>query len=218
MTLRQWLSNLSQQLGDYNSENAAQQFQHWPIDLLLSYYNEAACAIAAAKPTDYIAKKTIKLVEGQTQESPCSLVGNNMSVVDCHGSYIAPLTLIKRPPTWRGRNCADDEAGYLPTNVYRVDGAPNLFEVYPPVPEGVDVYVQVRCVESPAALTTADLDGPMPDCKYTAALTQWALFRALSGDSDVTLLQASSVHYKAFFDLLGIQMKAEAAFLERPSK
>ena len=74
MTLRQWLINLAQQLGDYNPDNAQQQFQHWPASLLLEYYNEAACAIASAKPADYVTTKVIKLVPGQTQESPCSLV------------------------------------------------------------------------------------------------------------------------------------------------
>jgi len=141
-----------------------------------------------------------------------------MSVVDCCGGFIAPLVYGRKVPTWRGRGCAVDPADYIPTNMFRADSASNLFEVYPPVPECADVWVEVRCVESPPALTDADLDSPLPDCKYKAALTQWALYRALSGDSDTTLMQASAVHYRAFFDLLGLQMKADAMFMERPTK
>lgn len=216
MTLRQWLENLAMQLGDYHPGNASLQFQHWPRSLLLSYYNEAACAIASAKPADYIKSKVIKLVAGSTQTSPCALVGAVTEVTDCHGNHIAFIIPLKKTPTWRGRSCETDS--YLPTTSYRVDGAPSSFEVYPPVPSGADTYVRVRCVEPPTALTDADLDSAVPSCKYSAALTQWALFRALSGDSDTTLASNSQTHYKAFFDLLGIQMKADAVFLERPTK
>lgn len=217
MTLRQWLENLARQLGDFHQGNASLQFQHWPMELLLSYYNEAACAIASAKPGDYVKSKIMKLKPGVTQSGPCSIVGAVTEVVDCHGNHISFIVNIKKPPTWRGRSCGADD-GYLPTSSFRVDGATNLFEVYPPVPDGVDIYVRVRCVEMPTALTSADLDSAVPPCKYAAALTQWALFRALSGDSDTSLASNSQIHYKAFFDLLGIQAKAEAAFMERPTK
>jgi hypothetical protein len=212
MTLRQWLINLATQLGDYHPGNAALQFQHWPQGLLLSYYNDAACWIASQKPSDYIKTRIVKLQPGTTQVTCCALVGAVTEHVTSAGEYISTITTIKKLPTWRGSGCSSD-ADYSPLNAYRVDSDPDSFEIYPPVPSCGCYYVKIRCSNPPATLDASDLDKELPACKYSAALTEWALYRALSGETDTSLISNAQMHYKAFFDLLSIQQKAEQAFL-----
>lgn len=213
MTLDVWLKNLSTQLGDFQEDDSSQQFVHWPKDLLLSYYNDAVGVIASLKPQDYTTTQIVRLLPGSTQTTCCTRIGPVTEFVDKYGRFISRIRASKKASTWLGTDaCAD--GCYKPDGTYKLDEALNSFEISPPVPETGEYYVKVRCSGAPPALTEADLANPVPPSKYSAAITEWALYRAFSGETDLALLNMAQLHYKVFSDLLGLQMKAETAFLK----
>lgn len=211
MSLRSFIESVSRSLGDYDSENAGNSFIHWSEADLLRWYNEAMCLIATYKPQDFAKTKILRLRPGTTQFACCNNIGSTVALVTKDGEHIKYLrsstAKITQNP-WRGRKCSTNAAGYEPDNVIKIDDSGDTFEIHPPVPDKGGYYVQIRCVQSPAAMTAADLDGETSDCRYDAAARQWMLFSALSGQTDSGMLNAAQIHYKAFWDMLGIQQKS----------
>jgi hypothetical protein len=213
MTLDQWLKLTSQQLSDYQATQPDQQFVHWSQELLLSYYNDATAYIASLKPQDFVSTVVIRLLPGSTQNTCCEFVGKVTEQVDSVGNFLANIRSIKTTPTWLGSTICKTAGDYAPTATYRVDDAPNSFAIWPPVPATGAYYVKIRCSQAPAPITSANLSASLPASKFSAAITEWALYRALSGETDTALMNAAGLHYKAFFELLGMQNKAAAAFI-----
>ena len=212
MFVSSWLKNIATQLSDYQEEDASQQFVHWSKDLLLSYYNDASCYIASLKPQDYIRPVVVRLLPGSTQNTCCAVVGNVTEHVTESGSYISRILNVKSLPTWKGTAVCATTGSYAPQQTYRSSEALNSFDIYPPVPSTGAYYVKILCSQAPNEVSVANLAVQMPPCKYNAAITEWVLYRALSGETDTALISASQLHYKAFTDLMGIQSKAEMAF------
>lgn len=216
MTLRNYLSNIAKSLGDFDEEDASAQFKHWSLSTLLDWYNEAMCIIATHKPQDFVKTKVMKLQAGTTQVSCCKQVGAAIEYTDARGQhigYLRPLDGKSAVRPWRGSSCAPQiTAAYAPTNVWRMDSASDSFEIYPPVPNAGDYYVKIRCVETPAAKDIGNLDEDQGDCRYCAAAYEWVLYKALSAETDAGMLQAGQTHYKAFFDIIGVQIKSMERF------
>jgi hypothetical protein len=213
MTLDQWLRLTAIQLSDFSDSQPDQQHIHWPKDLLLSYYNDATAYIASLKPADHVTTVVIRLLPGSTQNTCCEFVGKVTEQVDSVGNFIANIRSIKTTPTWLGSTVCNTSNTYSPSATYRIDDAPASFAIWPPVPATGAYYVKIRCSQAPAPITSANLSVALPASKFSAAITEWALYRALSGETDTALMNAAALHYKAFFELLGLQNKAAAAFL-----
>lgn len=217
MTLRSYLETIATSLGDFDKEDANSSYQHWSLDTLLTWYNEAMCIIATYKPGDFVKTKIMKLQPGTIQLPCCNQVGTAVEFTDARGkhiSYLRPLDAKTAVRPWRGLSCITPIASkYVPTNTWKMDGASDSFEIYPPAPEFGNYYVKFRCVQSPAGLTTAELDSDQKDCRYNAPAAEWILFKALSGETDTQLIASAQLHYKAFFDLLGVQVKSMDKFM-----
>lgn len=211
MTLRLFIESVSRSLGDYDAENAGNSFIHWSEADLLRWYNEAMCLVATYKPQDFVKTKILRLRPGTTQFACCNNIGSTVALVKKDGTHIKYLRTSTAKITqnpWRGRKCSSTAAGYEPDNVIRLDDSGETFEVHPPVPEVGGYYVQIRCVQSPEPKTSAELDEATSDCRYDAPARQWMLFSALSGQTDAAMINAAQIHYKAFWDMLGIQQKS----------
>jgi hypothetical protein len=223
MTLRDYLASVAKSLGDFDESDVGAQYQHWDLKSLLAWYNEAMCLVSTYKPQDFVKTKVMKLQPGTTQTACCKQIGAAMEYTDARGQHIAylrPLDSKTAVRPWRGSVCATQTApnqSYAPTNTWRMDSATDSFEVYPPVPNAGDYYVKIRCIEQPPAKDIGNLDDGQGDCRYCAAASEWIMYKALSGETDVGMLQASQMHYKAFFDLLGIQVKAMDKFMSQQS-
>lgn len=209
MQIQQWLELTANQLQDYHAGNPSQQFVRWSKAQLLSFFNDAACYIANMKPNDFLVTQIVKLVPGTTQTVCCPLVGTVREQVDVNGNFISRISVIKDTPTWRGSNICHTST-YKPQSVSRTDGDNSTFVVNPPVPATGDYYVKIRCA-TPPTLSTDDLSSQMPTCKYMAAINEWVMYRAFSGENDSALTSLAQLHYKAFFDLMGSQQKIEDA-------
>jgi hypothetical protein len=217
MTLRSYLENIAKSLGDFDGDDADNSHQRWELSSLLAWYNEAQCVIASYKPQDFVKTKVMKLQAGTTQNPCCNQVSAPLEYVDVNGahiSYLRPLDAKAAARPFRGATCAIlTNPTYMPKNSWKMDGASNSFEMYPPVPSNGNFYVKIRCVESPMAKDIADLDSDMGDCRYSAPASEWVMFKALSGETDTHALNNAQLHYKAFFDLMGMQVKSMEKFI-----
>jgi hypothetical protein len=206
----QLIENLAVQLSDFDKEDAGNSYVHWSKELLQSYVNDAYRMIAELKPEKFISTRIVKLQPGTTQNTCCSLVGAITEYTDSTGMFISRINAIKAPPTWRGAACPT--GAYAPMSVYRVTADPTAFEIYPPVPATGSYHVKLRCTMPPDEITSATLAEELPKGEFTAAVTEWALFRALSGDNDTSMGNLAQVHYKAWQDIIGAQDKVAKAF------
>lgn len=213
MKAEQLIENLALQLGDFDKNDASNSYVRWSKELLASYISDAYCMIAAIAPAEFVTTSIVKLQPGSTQNTCCSLVGNTVEFTDAAGTFIARVIPVKAPPTWRGATSSSD-CGYKPLSTYRASMDPTTFEIFPPVPATGSYYVKIRCTQPPAELTAANWATELPKCKYTAAVTEWAMYRALSGENDTALGNLAGLHYKAYMDIMGQQAKVAKAFAQ----
>lgn len=178
----------------------------------MSYVSDAYCMISALQPQEFITTRIIKLQPGTTQNTCCSVVGSTIDFTDKTGKFLSRINPTRMPPTWRGNNCGVGSGAYSPTSSFRASDDPKSFEIYPPVPATGSYYAKIRCTRPPEELSITRLDQELPACKFTAAVTEWALYRALSGENDTALGNLAGLHYKAWQDIMGQQSKVAKAF------
>jgi hypothetical protein len=171
--------------------------------------NEGLEVIATYKPNDFVQPFIFKLSTGSTQNPSCNVLGSVTEQVTASGQHISSIRsgTGSVPLRWNKPSCSPED--------YRVGMTYNIsknghFEVSPPVPSGVEVYVKLYCVKPPTPLGLSQMNEVMPDYRYLAPLRQWVLFRALgdSRDSAAELGEAWK-HERSFYTLLGVQYKME---------
>lgn len=211
MTLQQYLDGLASQLGDFDASDAGSSYVHWSRDTLLNWFNEAHCLVATYCPQDFVTTKIVKLQPGTSQFPCCKHTGSAIEFVNAGGghiSYLTTLTAKTASKPWRGAACfSKSSLSYKPKTTWKMDAGSDSFEVYPPVPANGDYYIKIRCVQQPAALDVGNFADEL-DCRYTGAISEWVMYKALSGENDSQLIPSAQMHYKAFFDILKIKVQA----------
>lgn len=201
MLVSEWVKHISERLSDYRKDNpAALNNRFWSTELIESFYQSAYATIASANPEDFSVTKVIRLQVGSIQSTNCDMTGQVTQFVNKDGEYLGTIRAITKRPTF-SMPCSGESNGYKPRESFNV--STKEFEIYPPVPEGCAVYVKVKCIDITAAATST-----VPP-KYSNIITEWAMFSALSGDSDTHVAGLAQVHYKAFFDLLKMQKQVD---------
>jgi hypothetical protein len=224
MLLYDWLLTVASSLND---AEPGREFHRYPLRDYLAAYNAAISLVAKHKGEDFIELVKVKLRPGKHQDARqcCSHVVGILDQIDANGNIYKQLSSSakKVKNKWRKPSCVTSAANSAPDG-YLIGGTTidtqlnGRFTVEPPVPCDVDVYVLVKCVKKVGNLTEADiatLDVDNSSFMNTAAW-HYVLARMLTGDrhagsSDST----AAVHYKMFFDLLGVAYKQEA-ILENP--
>jgi hypothetical protein len=201
MKVGQFLDTIATQLNDFDPSDASNSYVSWSKSLLASYATDAYCVIAALKPEEFISTRIVKLQPGTTQTTCCTVVGGITEYTDSTGAYISRINPLKMPPTWRGS--ARTTGHYKPESTYRASGDPTSFDIFPPVPSTGSYYVKIRCSQAPDEINPNDLTADLPPCKYKAAVNEWVMYRALSGDNDSASINLAQLHYKAFNDIMG---------------
>jgi hypothetical protein len=203
MQVSDWVTHIAERLSDYRKDNpAALNHRHWSKELIQSFYNSAYTAIANANPEDFATEKVVRLKAGTSQKNACDMVGQVTQYVDKDGNYLGTLRPISRRPSF-SLGCSD-VFNYRPRESFAVSATE--FEIYPPVPDNCAFYVKIKCID-----LTPPANGSVP-AKYQSVITEWAMFSALSGETDTTIIPLAQLHYKAFYDLLGLQRKSDEAF------
>lgn len=225
MTLKEWLRTIAFALSD---DQPSRPFQRYPVKDLIAAYNDAICLIASYRPDLFTELRTVHLTAGRHQDvrGCCVNILDVIEQTDEAGNIIRDLTGVRDTTTtvkrkWKKPSCLPrpTEDFYLISNA-TID--PNLngrFIVDPPVPCDVDAYVRVKCVEAPCELDETLIEGEFNgSCKMNSAAWHYVLARMLSGDNFEGSNQTTAqYHYRMFFDVLGIQQKAEQ-LIESPEE
>lgn len=200
---------------------------------IAEYVYDGELAVGALRPDEMQVTSDLRLVAGSRQTLPANGV-RLRGVLGNRGRDGAladgpPVRLVSRGPLddlgsslVTGFNSRrTDHAGVATATVVKEysfdEREPKRFDIYPPMPDG-DSYISIQYESVPDAyiFTNGALDPGTQETlvsdKYGAALTEWAMYRALSRQDDLT---ASTVdgnnHYRRFFEMLGITLKADTA-------
>ncbi len=88
---------------------------------------------------------------------------------------------------------------------------PQVFLVYPGVPEDTDVFVEVTYSAEPTPITTSEDAIPIPQT-FAAPIMHWILYEIFSGDSSQSNTAKAQHHMTAFYQALGVKLKADLFF------
>jgi hypothetical protein len=224
MFLRDWLVTVASALND---AEPGREFHRYPLRDYLAAYNAAMSLVAKHRAEDFLELVKVKLRPGKHQDARqcCSHVVGIVDQIDEHGNIIKQLSSSSKrvKNKWRKPSCVYSVAGavvypYYMTSTMIDTQLNGQFSVEPPIPCDVPVYVLVKCVKKVGHTTEADLATLEIDegaFMFTAAW-HYTLARMLSGDRHAGSADSTStVHYKLFFDMLGIAMRQED-ILENP--
>lgn len=217
-TYAKWFKTIAFALND---DEPNHEFTRYPLDKMVAAYNAAMCLVYKYRPDMFTEWKTVKLHAGRYQDlrGCCDQTLSVSDQVTSDGRTIKPLvgdrkteTTIKRH--WRKPSCIvrpDAPGGYVIENIDIDANMNGRFTVDPPVPEGADVYVRVKCVKGPCELTEADLNASFDaNCDMSTAAWHFVLARMLTGDRfSQTANSDMQYHYRMFFDILGVVQRQE---------
>ena len=218
MLLVDWLKTVVSALND---AEPGREFHRYPLRDVVAYYNAAMTLVAKYRCEDFIEYTKVKLRPGKYQDTRqcCANVLEIIDQIDEHGNIIKSLssTTKTKKNKWRKPSCigSASTAGGFQLFGSTIDTQMNgQFSVDPPVPCDTDVWVMVKCVRKPTpiteqtALTTSVTDGDV----HLVAAWHYILARLLTGDRHAGSADATAtIHYKMFFELLGVIMKQEDA-------
>lgn len=224
MKLYDWLLTVAAPLND---DRPGSPFKRYKMKDMLAAYNAAICLVAKYRPDLFTELRVVKLEAGIYQDvrGCCANVLDVMAQTLENGDIVKKLEGSRERPTvakrrWKKPSCIRAGTNGLPA--FMLDFASidkNLngrFEVEPPVPCDTNVWVMVKCVNPPCALTEGDalagedMDG---DCIYNVAAWHYVLARMLTGDRfSNAASQDGQYHFRMFFDLLGIVQRQEEKF------
>lgn len=222
MVIHEFLKSIAEQLGDNRPGNP---FRRYTLASLIAYYNEAMCFVAARRPDLFTGFKVIKLATGQFQDATCCGCVNVLSVVsqlnaagDTVKDFSSQDTSARSSANrtkWYRPVCRTDQPGatVVIQTVKILGGQNGAFQVYPPVPEGADVYLKVRCVQQPCGVDEAAVlagDSVPGWCQFLPAIRSYVLYRALQGDRQaVGATNEAQAERRAMYDFLQLAYDAE---------
>jgi hypothetical protein len=224
MYLRDWLITVASALND---AEPGREFHRYPLRDYVAAYNAAMSLIAKHRAEDFLDLVKVKLRPGKHQDARqcCSHVVGIVDQIDDKGNIIKQLSASSKrvKNRWRKPSCVTSATGAVVSPYYMIATTIDTqlngqFTVEPPVPCDVPVYVLVKCVKKTGNITEAQLSTLQIDessFMFTAAW-HYMLARMLSGDRHAGSADGTSaMHYKLFFDMLGVVMRQED-LLENP--
>lgn len=212
-TIDELVSRVAQQLAD-------PEFVTWTRAAIFDYFGEAACQLAANRPDAFVEVVDLTLKPGAIQTLPDEYVAFVAIEENADATVVNPVSPSDAyfSRVLRNKRCKVTDC--VVVGAYAVDVAtksPNserIFTVSPPVPFGLAPSVKASVVTKPPSycMTKGSACSGVP-CKFEAALIEWVLYRAWSMDAELAgAVQIAQMHYKNFYQMLGVQLKREAAF------
>jgi hypothetical protein len=222
MNLRRWLETIAFALND---AKPGHEFTRYPVQDMIAALNAALCLVAKYRPDLFTELRVVKLDAGPHQDvrGCCVNILGVLEQTDEVGNILGKLngsrkTKTKVPRVWNKESClkpkSEDPKDFRLSSA-RVDKNLNgRFEVEPPVPCDVDVYVRVKCVTEPCKLEEGNLDQPVlcgGNCDFMVAAWHYVLATMLTGDrfDNANGDKSMQYHYRMFFDILGVVQNKE---------
>ena len=187
----------------------------WQETDAIYYLNDALLAVFNARPDAFTITKNVTLVAGSTQSVAGCVDLMSVNQNSPSGGFITrgDLDLFR---TYNGDPCSlprtvEQIAGYEVDQWFYDQRNPGTWFVYPPVPAGVTVTVQVTCKELPVAYTVANLGTVVEPQRYRSALLEWMKKRAYEVDSEsLTSFNLMQFHAAQFDRFMGIGYTADS--------
>ena len=206
MIAEQLIKDVSRDLNDFVPGFS---FVRWSLEQLESYYREAFSLVGKALREPFIHTEVIKVQQGGGWQKACEHCTTILRLLyECTetGRPIGPLVNATDTSevVWTGpfiSPCMRAAKSRYAMRSYTLSGTDStMFQVYPPVPEGVNRWVMLECYSEPDLY---DMTVNVPD-NFVAAMKQWMIYRALSVDSEnnPTIIQLAAQHRETHFELL----------------
>lgn len=194
---------------DLNDAVPGFAFVRWPREQLASYYREAFSTVSKALREPFIHTEIVKVQQGGGWQKACEHCTTILRVLyECTetGRPVGPLVNATDTSEviWTGpflSPCMRAQKRQYGMRSYTLSGTDSaMFQIYPPVPEGLDKWVMLECYSEPDLY---DMEVDVPD-NFVAAIKQWMLYRALSVDSEnnPAIIQLAAQHRETHFELL----------------
>lgn len=211
-TLNQALRQVAATLKDLAP---GQEFSGWPQDLLLQWFNEGVCILAAWRPDLFSATRVVTLQPGSEQTvSGCDRFGRVISQVNPDGTETnVRKTSFAATASWTKPPCRKQVADYALSS-YRFDPTQKrTFYVEPPVPGGAEVKVRIVCSGAPPALEMGNMNDEVDlDCYQFTMVKHYMLAMAYSQDSDSSNNALAQFHLSIWTSFMTNVARSDAAF------
>lgn len=194
---------------DLNDNEDGFHNQTWTEQQIREWVAEGVNLVYDKRPDLFMEQKVIPV-------APCSVI---QDTCDCgvirrvlgHATKDGRLLSIMRKQglesslQWRGTSCRRAVGKYKPTS-YALDAVTDTLYVWPEMPPHEEAYILVECASRPGPESINE----NVDDGYVTAVKQWVLWRAKSMDAELSsaAMSAAQMHYKAFFDVLGVAAEA----------
>ena len=195
--------------GDLNDNEDGYHNQTWGEQQIREWVAEGVNLVFDKRPDLFMEQKVIPV-------TPCSII---QDICNCgiirrvlgHATEDGRLLSVMRKQglesslQWRGAPCRRTGRKYSPMS-YALDTMTNTLYVWPEMPPHEEAYILIECAARP---DTESINNVVDD-GYVTAVKQWVLWRAKSIDAELSsaAMSAAQMHYKAFFDILGVASDA----------
>lgn len=204
---------------DLNDNEDGYAYQTWQANQIRGWIVEGVSLVYEKRPDLFMQNKIIQVAPCSIIQDTCDcdIVRRVVGQVTEKGRLISPLRQrgLEISFQWSGKPCRKQPkaGGVFKLESYAIDDVTDTLYVWPEVPPHVKVYIEVECAVRPEDLTDSD----DVSSAYDTAVIQWVLWRAKSMDMEIspTALNAAQIHYKAFFDLLGLSVDTQTIIHKR---
>lgn len=223
-TALEYFRSIAATLGD---DEPNRPFQRYTLHDMVMAYNRGLAVVYSYRPDLFTFIKKVKLEAGSRQNATgcCDNVLRILEQVDADGNVIEPLTTTKsakpkapaksswvhKPSCLIHTDKTGEEIAYIIDYTALDNGMNGLFSVYPPVPCGVDAWVNVKCVQPPCDFDITRINGGMNQSSlHNTALWHYVVSSMLSGDRHaVGATTEATHHFNIFLKLLDIEQRQE---------
>ncbi|OEU70156.1 MAG: hypothetical protein BA863_00920 [Desulfovibrio sp. S3730MH75] len=185
---------------------------------LTDLFNSALRQIALNRPDSTALTESIKLQDGVKQILPDPLVHDGASkkalrLIEVIQNMGLDGTTPGEPIFLTAKD-AMRAFDWLTTGTeidnyaYDAKENPQVYWVYPGVTTGASVYVSMTYSAEPTAITSSEDDLTIPET-FAGPIADWMLYSAMSGDSSAANFTKSQHHLSAFYQALGVKLKAD---------
>lgn len=197
---------------DLNDHAPGHEFTTWTEKQIRAWVEEGLNLVFDKRPDLFMKHVTIKVESCNIIQEACSCdtIRRVIGQVTETGRLIKTLRTrgLEASFDWTGKPCRrrnKNANDIFMLDSYAIDEMSDTLYIWPEVPPGVDVYVQIECAYRPSKeeLENGAYNMPMG---IDAAIKQWALYRAKSMDMEISqvAMAAAQQHYRALFDILGL--------------
>lgn len=222
-TVEDLIVRVSRQLGDYSDADDASRFVAYSRATLLDYYNEAVQQLVANRPDTMAKTVELTLSPGSLQTLPEPYTGLvkielNVNGAGAEAEQILPadeyFSKVLGSKTCFAKKCVTAQGDYAVRGFTKSAFTDMEFTVSPPVPPGTAPRVKAVVLTGATKVCASETS----ECVafnpiYAAAVTEWMLYRAWGSDAEIVGgANAAAIHFRAFFQMIGVQIQREQQF------